>query len=575
MTLSYKRRIFIYTLLILAVFAVSVLTVERTREKRFKIEDIEATLNGYADIIHRCIGDELNDSIAEKMQYMMSLLPGNIRVTIINEDGTVVFDNDFNDPHLLENHRDRPEIKKALVQNFGSNIRNSASTHKEYMYLAKYCRNYFVRVAQPYDIQLQAFLKPDNMFLYIILTLFFIVTITLRYILNRYGKTVSQLKDFVISVQQQNLPARNISFPDDELGQIAESVVSAYRKLEESKKTINLERLKLLQHFHYSMEGLCFFTAGRKKIYANAHFIQLMNVVLDHPTFTPEKIFEEPAFRAIREYLDKTEREQPLFTANISQNGKILNVRVFIFEDGSFEITLINATKSEKNRLIKQEMTNSIAHELRTPVTSIRGFLETIIYNNPDEEKRKSFTEKAYAQIVRLSELIQDVGIITKIEEAPEHFHLEKIEIRKLLDDLASEIKDNLLKHNISLDIDVDYNIELLGSRTLIYAIFRNLADNSIRHGGDNIAIRISNYTEDENFYYFSFYDTGKGVEEKHLIRIFERFYCVNEGRTRDTGGSGLGLSIVKNAVLFHKGEITAKNRADNGLEFLFTLRKM
>lgn len=80
---------------------------------------------------------------------------------------------------------------------------------------------------------------------------------------------------------------------------------------------------------------------------------------------------------------------------------------------------------------------------------------------------------------------------------------------------------------------------------------------------------------EDTRYFYFTYSDTGSGVEERHLSRLFERFYRVNEGRTRDSGGSGLGLAIVKNAVLFHKGEIIAKNRKGGGLEFVFTLKKM
>lgn len=95
------------------------------------------------------------------------------------------------------------------------------------------------------------------------------------------------------------------------------------------------------------------------------------------------------------------------------------------------------------------------------------------------------------------------------------------------------------------------------------------------QYAGEGIEIRVSKYKEDKDFYYFSFYDTGIGIyDETHLTRLFERFYRINEGRTRDTGGTGLGLSIVKNAVAFHKGTITAKNRKEGGLEFLFQLHK-
>lgn len=574
MKLYNRKKLFIYTLFILAVFTTSMVVIERNREKRFKIEGLELSLNGYSEIIKNYFEKNNLDSNGVNMNYIMTLLPENIRVTIINEDGTVIFDNEFKSLQELENHNNRPEIKKARIKSYGSNIRESVSTQHKYFYYAKYYGLYFIRVALPYDVQLRSFLRFDNIFLFVFVILLFFIIIALRNIMYSYEKSISQLKDFVISVQNQTSSSEKISFPEDELGQIAQGVVSAYQQLEESKRIINLERDKLQQHFHYSREGLCFFTAARKMVYANTHFIHLMNVATDQPSFKPEKIFDEPAFIEIKNYLDKTTKEQSLFTTNISQNGKILNVRVFIYEDGSFEITLNDVTKSEKNRLIKYELTNSIAHELRTPVTSIRGFLETILENKLNEETRNSFTEKAYAQIVRLSELIQDIGIITKIEEAVDRFPIESVQLKKLLDELVTEINHILLKNKITLDINITYDIKLQGNRTLLYAIFRNLIDNSVRHGGEGIRILISNYTEDDNYYYFSFSDTGKGVEEKHLNRIFERFYCANEGRSRDKSGTGLGLSIVKNAVIFHKGEIIAKNNLEGGLEFLFTLKK-
>lgn len=142
------------------------------------------------------------------------------------------------------------------------------------------------------------------------------------------------------------------------------------------------------------------------------------------------------------------------------------------------------------------------------------------------------------------------------------------------MEEIRIDLTDKLIECKIRFHSLIKKELIINGSYSLLYSIFRNLIDNSISYAGQNTDIYIDNYTEDENYYYFSYYDTGTGVDEKHLNRLFERFYRVSEGRTRDTGGSGLGLSIVKNAILFHKGDIQVKNHTGGGLEFLFTLKK-
>ena len=151
---------------------------------------------------------------------------------------------------------------------------------------------------------------------------------------------------------------------------------------------------------------------------------------------------------------------------------------------------------------------------------------------------------------------------------------MEQVNLSLLLDELRIDMASKLKDNNIALSISVDKDLVIHGNYTLLYSIFRNLMDNSVSYAGANIEIHINNYMQDDKYVYFSYYDTGAGVGEQYLGRLFERFYRVNEGRTRDSGGSGLGLSIVKNAVLLHKGEIQVKNRLDGGLEFLFSLMK-
>jgi len=508
-------------------------------------------------------------------------MPSNLRLTIVDHDGKVLYDNSLDKEQGIENHLLRPEIQTALIQKTGTAIRLSKSTGVEYYYFAKDYMNYFIRVALPYDIEIQNFLKTDNIFLYFITLLFFITLISLIYISDRFGKAISGLKDFIVSADNHNINYNNIHFPNTELGEIGEKIIHNYQLLEESNKQINVEQEKLLRHFHYSDEGIAIFSANREKIYANTHFIQYLNIILDEPTFKVEKLLEQPDFNELNEFLQKNTPVNPnttnipVYQNKISKGGKHFAVKLLIFTDNSFEITLNNISDNEKNRLLKQEMTNNIAHELKTPVSSIRGYIETLLEQpNITPDKQHFFLERTYSQIVRLSDLIRDIALITKTEEASELFDKERVNVHNTLQEVIDDLHDPIIAHGINVKNEINPQTVIEGNKTLVYAIFRNLIENSINYAGDNISIGVNNYMEDNEFYYFSYYDTGQGIEENHLNRIFERFYRVCEGRSRQNGGSGLGLSIVKNAVLFHKGDISAKNKKDGGLEFLFSLKK-
>jgi signal transduction histidine kinase len=229
--------------------------------------------------------------------------------------------------------------------------------------------------------------------------------------------------------------------------------------------------------------------------------------------------------------------------------------------------------EQEKNRLQKQEMTGNITHELRTPVTGIRGCLETVLEHPLDKETERRFIVNAYNQVLALSELIHDMSLLTKIEGAAQSFQLESIVLGDLLENIKRDFALPLQEKKIRMHWNITKDVIIQGNRHLIYAIFRNLTDNVIRYAGSNLDILIRQYKTDKAFYYFSYADTGVGISATHhLNRLFERFYRVDEGRTRDTGGSGLGLSIVKNAIAFHNGSISVRNRKEGGLEFLFKL---
>ncbi len=231
-------------------------------------------------------------------------------------------------------------------------------------------------------------------------------------------------------------------------------------------------------------------------------------------------------------------------------------------------------TKEEQNRL-KRELTQNIAHELKTPTASIKGYIETIL-DNPQipETTRRQFLERSHAQAERLTALLQDISVLNRMDDAPTTSHdFEKVNINEIVAKIQNETLLQLNERKMTFDNRLPAGIVVNGNESLLYSIFRNLTDNAIAYAGESTTILLT-AESDGDMWRFVFADNGVGVPAKHLPRLFERFYRVDKGRSRQMGGTGLGLAIVKNAVLIHEGSIQVGNRKEGGLAFYFTLPK-
>ena len=225
-----------------------------------------------------------------------------------------------------------------------------------------------------------------------------------------------------------------------------------------------------------------------------------------------------------------------------------------------------------RTKALKHEMTSNISHELKTPVSSVRGYLETII-NNPDldEDRKQLFIERSYLQTIRLSDLIRDISLITKMEEQPEQFRKDIVDVRQLADLVFDEFSDDFKSLDMLCKNDVPENLSVVGNYSLLYALFRNLVENSVRYAGKGSSVVLQSRVK-QKVVHFTYFDTGKGVASSELEKIFERFYRVQEEKSFKAEGSGLGLSIVKNAVDFHGGTIRASIHEGGGLQFDFDI---
>ena len=234
----------------------------------------------------------------------------------------------------------------------------------------------------------------------------------------------------------------------------------------------------------------------------------------------------------------------------------------------------ISREQMEKQNAMRRQLTQNIAHELKTPVASILGYTDTIL-DNPDitDETKQQFIQRTNAQARRLTALLQDISTLNRMDYAPDMLTMERIDISRMMADIVEETALAVVSKHMRLNNCLPEEVCIQGNWSLVYSIFRNLVDNAINYAGEDATIEVS--AEDQGSHWaFIFRDNGAGVTEEHLPRIFERFYRIDKGRSRNMGGTGLGLAIVKNAVLLHGGQISASNVVDGGLQFDFILKK-
>ncbi len=586
--INYKRKLFLYYFSIFFIVTVTFIVFQYNREKQFKTAQLENTLHSITDLTNNFLSKNniLAKGEVHLMDSLIQIIPAtDTRITLIDDKGKVLFDSFVDDYRQMENHLHRPEVQKAKFaeDGAGSNIRESATTGQAFYYYAHYYDNYFVRAAVVYDIKVKNFLKAEKLFLFFIVFLFLVTWLILSYVTGKMSESITKLKDFAVQLRQNKPLVEDYEFPKNELGVIGKQIVSMYKKQMETKNALSLEKEKLIKHLYVINEGIGIFSSEKTAILTNTHFVQYLNLIGEKASLNPEQIFEINELKELHKFLDKhlsdnysiqgTDLPQLEFT--LKRGGFYFDIKCIIFQDKSFEIYIHDTTKLEKRKLLKQQMTSNIAHELKTPVASVSGYLETIINNKDiDEDKKDYFIKKANKQCSRLGALIEDIVLLNRIEEEEEYYEFSTIPILPLAQEVIDNSEKVIKQQSAKIVIKVDDTVTVNGNKSLISSVFQNLIDNALTYAGEKITIVIDMYHQDDEYYYFSVIDNGVGIPPKHLSRIFERFYRADSGRSRKMGGTGLGLAIVKHAVNMHKGKVSVKNGAEGGAEFYFSLPK-
>jgi two-component system OmpR family sensor kinase len=558
--MTINQRISTNFVAIFVVFALIIILFTVRYEKSIATDKLSAQLATYTHLF-------------QKGYDVVQLADTSLYINTFDNTGKVTYNNKAG-MDSLPDILDQKEMRMALRYGIGTSLRHSTVNRQLYFFYATKVKDGYIRIGKPFPNK-SAALPVDYVPIFVTLLLFAMATIAYFATSRRFSTTINTLKRLIERVDSGD----KYNFPDSEFSEISEYIVRSYQKLERTQKSLDMEREKLWAHLRLSKRGLCIFSPQRKEILSNELFIQYANLISDRPIQYSEKIFDIPELFDVVEFFDDRQRDHgnalETKTVEVHKNNRILIVHGIVFPGKSCEITIDDITEREEQALLKRQLTQNISHELKTPVSSIQGFMETIINNpNMDADKRKFFIERCHAQSVRLSYLLQDISMLNKLDEGSGIFDKDKIDLNEVIQSVLSDVSLELEDKHITPHVSLPSHLYIQGNMSLLYSIFRNLIDNSLHYAGSNISIHINCFRVDSEFLHFSYADTGVGVESKHLNHLFERFYRVDKGRSRKLGGTGLGLAIVKNAIAFHQGRISAKHHPGGGLEFVFSLRK-
>lgn len=487
----------------------------------------------------------------------------NTRLTIIDKEGNVLADSEKQD--IEENHFTRSEVKEALENGVGYATRYSTTLKKSLLYVAYYDNEHIVRLSIPYNgifDNVFSLLDPllFSTFFSLIVALFFAYKFskTLNHPLSDMNNEIMKMKD------NRTLHFDNYKY--EEFNTIANKLKEQSGRIQETLSTLKQERKKINSILDQMNEGFVLLDSQDTVLMYNEKAKQL------YPSFEYGKAVGQFIFDyQIIDQLRKVTREPKV--ADIKKDEEIY--RCFISKvDYGVTLLFVNVTESVNGMKMRQEFFSNVSHELKTPITAIKGYSELLQTGMIDnQEIRKKSLDKILKEADHMSQLIDDILMISRLENKD----IEVVNHPLTLKPIIDEITDSLQVEMDHKDIHYSENIEnttFYANHQFIYHLMNNLLTNAVKYNKEHGQIQVVSYS-DKTDLIIEVSDTGKGIALVDQGRVFERFYRCDHGRDKETGGTGLGLSIVKHIVQYYQGYIDLKSELDKGTTFKIILPLM
>ncbi len=596
---SFKLKLILsYLFVILVSFGFIALFLDKNLEES-SLRDIQSSLIAQAQLIENQIAPE--SLTREDVKYLGTLtktlsLKTKCRITVINSKGRVLADSQKSPKEIfeMENHLNRPEVRTALTGNVGIDMRYSPTLKIDMLYVALPIKYSAVggsfsagekeiigilRLTLPLEsVRKTLFTIRKTVFLGLIFALVFAFVLG-SIVASRTIKPINRMIQVSRKFSDGDFSRRIIQVPHDEIGELATTLNKMAQEIEDKIKETGTQNQKLEAIFNSMIEGIIVVDQEGRIVSVNPTIEKIFGISVKDAA---GKIFLE-AIRNndISEVLNNALKKKEYVCTEIAliyPAHKTFEVSATpLFENNSVSGCLAvihDITEIRRLEIVRRDFVANVSHELKTPLTSIKGFVETLLEGAlEDKENNRNFLRIIQEHAERLDKLVNDLLSLSHLESKEIALDNKSFNLRQQLQEVIAGFNSQLRKRNIEIKNDLPEAIFVKADQDRIEQVFTNLIDNAVKFNKENGFVKV--YAQEINGKIrVTVEDSGIGIPEKDIPRIFERFYRVDKARSRELGGTGLGLSIVKHIIELHGGSVGVESIEGLGSKFWFILPK-
>ncbi|MDD8056261.1 MAG: ATP-binding protein [Thomasclavelia ramosa] len=483
------------------------------------------------------------------------------RLTVIDTNGEVLADSGSEE--IDENHKGREEVKQALSEGVGYATRYSSTVKRNMLYVAVFNKGYIVRLALPYNgifDNLPTLVRPLGVgaIMSLVIALF---------LSKRFANTLTApIQDITTQVTKMK-DYRELEFDSykyDEFNIIASKLEEQAKTIHDTMKKLKSEQIKINGILDQMKEGFVLLDSDLTVLMVNRKAQKLYGHTIKLNCSIKDFIFDFKIINA----LDHLSDEQQV--VEVEKDKEFYNCYVAKVDYG-VTLLFVNITEQHNAMKMRQEFFSNVSHELKTPMTSIRGYselLETGVINDKDASKKA--LDKIHDEVNNMSTLINDILMISRLENKDVDVIKHPVHLTPLVDEIIDTMQVEIDKKHLQVDKELE-DITYTSNHQHMHQLLSNLITNAIKYNVDGGKIIIKSYQFGRNII-IEVSDTGRGISKIDQGRVFERFFRCDQGRDKETGGTGLGLAIVKHIVQYYQGNITLTSKLHEGTTFKVTL---